>query len=105
MSEIMEFFDWSPFFWVWELKGSFPKILDNAKWGEQARELYKDAQRLLADIVKNQIFNPTAVVGIWPANSNGDDVDLYIGEKGKNVKTTTFHFLRQQGKRSDDQAY
>ena len=104
LRDVVEYFDWSPFFWTWELKGSFPKILDNPDWGKQARELYRDAEALLGEIVNNNIFNPSAVVGIWPANSVGDDVEIYSDAK-RSKKLETIHFLRQQGKRTDDQVY
>ncbi|MGI9535406.1 MAG: methionine synthase, partial [Thermodesulfobacteriota bacterium] len=104
LKDIIDYFDWSPFFWTWELKGSFPKILDNPDWGEQARELYRDAEELLGEIVNNKIFNPSAVVGIWPANSVGDDVEIYSDPK-RSETLETVHFLRQQGKRKENQIY
>jgi len=104
LKEIIDYFDWSPFFWTWELKGSFPKILDNPNWGKQARELYKDAEELLGEIINNKLFNPSAIAGIWPANSVGDDVEVY--SNAKRTKTLeNIHFLRQQGKRKEDQVY
>ncbi len=104
LEEVINYFDWSPFFWTWELKGSFPKILDNPKWGEQARELYRDAEELLGEIINKKLFNPSAVVGIWPANSKVDDVEIYTQGKKKEL-IETLHFLRQQGKRKEDQIY
>jgi len=104
LKEIINYFDWSPFFWTWELKGSFPKILDNPNWGEQARELYNDAEDLLGEIINNKLFNPSAIVGIWPANSVGDDVEIYTDDKRKEV-VENLHFLRQQGKRKEEQLY
>ena len=104
LKEIINYFDWSPFFWTWELKGSFPKILDNPNWGEQARELYNDAEELLGEIINNKLFNPSAIVGIWPANSVGDDVEIYTDDKRKEV-VENLHFLRQQGKRKEEQLY
>ncbi|MGH7885628.1 MAG: methionine synthase, partial [Thermodesulfobacteriota bacterium] len=106
LEELINYFDWSPFFWTWELKGSFPKILDNPKWGKQARDLYKDAEKLLGEIVNNKLFNPAAIVGIWPASSIGDDVEIYSDEsKSKIIETV--HFLRQQGqrKKADNQIF
>ena len=104
LEEVINYFDWSPFFWTWELKGSFPKILDNPEWGEQARELYSDAEELLGEIINKKLFNPSAVVGIWPANSRGDDIEVYAPGKKKELLESV-HFLRQQGKRKEGQVY
>lgn len=98
LEELINYFDWSPFFWTWELKGSFPKILDNPEWGEQARDLYKDAEKLLGDIINGKKFNPSAIVGIWPASRIGDDVEIYADESRSEI-IETVHFLRQQGQR------
>ncbi len=88
LSEIIPYIDWSPFFWTWELKGTYPKILGNDKYGTEAQKLFNDAQGLLTDIVKNNRFGPQVVVGIFPAYSHGDDV--IVNNK------TKLHFLRQQ---------
>ncbi|MEE9165100.1 MAG: vitamin B12 dependent-methionine synthase activation domain-containing protein, partial [Nitrospinota bacterium] len=104
LEEVINYFDWSPFFWTWELKGSFPKILDNPNWGKQARELYEDAEDLLGEIINNKLFNPSAIAGIWPANSVGEDIEIY--SNAKRTKTLeNIHFLRQQGKRKEGQVY
>lgn len=106
LEEVVNYFDWSPFFWTWELKGSFPKILENPKWGKQARELYNDAEKLLGEIVNEKKFNPSAILGIWPANSVGDDIEIYKDESRSEVLETV-HFLRQQGqkKKVDNQIF
>ncbi len=106
LEEVVNYFDWSPFFWTWELKGSFPKILDNPKWGKQARELYNDAEKLLGEIVNEKKFNPSAIVGIWPANRVGDDIEIYSDESRSQI-IKTVHFLRQQGqrKKANDQTF
>ncbi len=88
LEEIIAYIDWSPFFWTWELKGSYPKILGNEKYGQEAQKLFDDAQVLLLDIIKNKRFTPKVVVGIFRAFSKGDDVVVN--------NQTTFHFLRQQ---------
>lgn len=95
IDEILPFIDWSPFFWAWELKGKFPQILDNEKYGAEARKLYDDAQALLKQLAQNQRVKPKAVVGFWPAHSVGDDVVLYKDESAKE-ELATFRFLRQQ---------
>jgi 5-methyltetrahydrofolate--homocysteine methyltransferase len=98
LEEVIPFIDWSPFFWTWELKGTYPKILGNEKYGHEAQKLFHDAQILLNKIVKNKIFSPKVLIGIFPAYSQGDDV--VVDEK------TTLHFLRQQKEKiGDDGVY
>ena len=95
LHELVPYIDWSPFFHVWELRGRFPKILDHPEIGELARQLFEDAQKLLQDIVEGKLFVAKGVYGFWPANSVGDDIDLYTDESRQEV-LTTFHMLRQQ---------
>jgi 5-methyltetrahydrofolate--homocysteine methyltransferase len=95
LDELVPFIDWSPFFHTWELRGRFPKIFDDPVVGEQARHLYEDAQKLLQDIVHGRLFTARAAYGLWPANSVGDDIELYDDES-RSAVLTTFHMLRQQ---------
>ncbi len=88
LEELVELIDWGPFFNAWELAGRFPDILDDEIVGTQARELFNDAKAMLARIIKEKWISANAVIGLFPANSVGDDVVL--GNK------TTLHFLRQQ---------
>lgn len=104
LEEIVPFIDWSPLFWAWELKGVYPKIFEHKDYGIQARELYKDAQRLMKEIVVNKRFRARAVLGFWPANSVGDDIEIYTDESRKEV-LGTFHFLRQQKEKDGDGIY
>lgn len=76
LAELVERFDWKPFFETWELHGRFPDILQDEKVGETARGLYDDAKAMLKRIVDEKWFKPCAVVGIWPANSVGDDIEV-----------------------------
>ncbi len=76
LAELVERFDWKPFFETWELHGRFPDILNDEKVGETARGLYEDAKAMLKRIVDEKWFKPCAVVGIWPANSVGDDTEV-----------------------------
>jgi len=92
---LVEFIDWSPFFHVWELRGRYPAIFDDAVIGKQARELFDDAQKLVARIIDENLLTARGVFGFWPANSLGDDVDLYTNET-RREKRATFYFLRQQ---------
>jgi 5-methyltetrahydrofolate--homocysteine methyltransferase len=95
LDELVHYIDWSPFFHTWELRGRFPKIFDDPEVGEQARSLFEDAQKLLQDIVKGKLFTARGVYGIWPANSVGDDIEIYTDESRAEV-LTMFHMLRQQ---------
>ncbi|HIB17487.1 MAG TPA: methionine synthase, partial [Candidatus Lambdaproteobacteria bacterium] len=98
---LMEYIDWTPFFYTWEMKGRYPKILTDPKFGLEASKLFEDAQSLLRDIVENRRFQPKAVIGFFPANSDGDDILIYSDESRKKVQTT-FHTLRQQTAKADD---
>ncbi len=95
LSELVPYIDWSPFFHTWELRGRFPGIFDDPYVGKQARELYDDARKLLQDIVHGRLLQARAVYGFYPANSVGDDIELYTNESRREV-LTTFHSLRQQ---------
>jgi 5-methyltetrahydrofolate--homocysteine methyltransferase len=95
LNELKDMIDWLPFFQTWELKGRYPEILDDARVGPQARELFDDAKKMLDDIVKGKKLKAKACFGFWPANRNGDDVDLFADDKRKE-KLKTLHFLRQQ---------
>ncbi|MDI9848192.1 methionine synthase [Rhodoblastus sp. 17X3] len=103
VAELIPYIDWTPFFQTWELKGRFPKILDDEKQGEVARQLFEDAQKMLKRIVDERWFNPKAVLGFWPANAIGDDIALYTGES-RQEKLATLHTLRQQLARHDGKA-
>jgi 5-methyltetrahydrofolate--homocysteine methyltransferase len=98
IERIVPFIDWSPFFHTWELKGVFPRILDDPAAGPQARKLYEDAQALLERIVSRRELRAHAVYGFWPANSVGDDIEVYADENRLGV-LTVFHTLRQQSEK------
>ncbi len=95
LSTLVEYIDWSPFFHTWELRGRYPAIFEDETVGAQARELFAEAQQLLQTIVANQQLTARGVFGFWPANSLGDDVEVYQDEAREEV-CATFHFLRQQ---------
>lgn len=95
LEEIVPYIDWSPFFWTWELKGTYPKILGNEHYGSEAKKLFNDAKALLDKIIQDKIFKPKALVGIFPAYSQGDDVIVN--------NQTTFHFLRQQKEKINEE--
>ena len=100
LEEVVPFIDWTPFFHTWELRGVYPKILQHAQHGEEATKLFADAQRMLADFVANKSLKLQAVYGLFPANSVGDDVEVYTNGSRKHLRTK-FHFLRQQIEKGD----
>lgn len=91
----MAYIDWTPFFQTWEMAGSYPKILDDEVVGTEARKLFNDAQAMLKDIVAEQWLTARAVIGFYPANSQGDDVVVYTDE-ARQQPLETLHHLRQQ---------
>lgn len=96
LAELREFIDWQPFFNAWEMKGRFPDILNNPATGEAARKLYDDAQEMLDTLIKEKWLTANGVIGLFPANAVGDDVEVYTDDTRSEV-LTTLHNLRQQG--------
>ena len=99
---LRKYIDWTPFFLAWELKGRYPRILDDEKMGEQAKEIFEDAQRLLDEIIRGKLFRAKGVIGIFPANSVGDDLEVYKDERREEI-LATFHTLRQQNIKQKEQ--
>ena len=95
IADVVPFIDWTPFFQTWQLFGKFPRILQDKVVGEEARKLHKDAQAMLRTIQKEQWVKLSAVYGIFPAQSRGEEVVL--GEQGE---LGSFYFLRQTGEKS-----
>ena len=96
LEQLVDTIDWTPFFITWELAGKFPKILDDKIVGEQARELYQDAQVMLTRIVDENLLTAKAVVGFWPCARTGpDELSVYADESRSDV-IATLHHLRQQ---------
>ncbi|TCO40387.1 methionine synthase (B12-dependent) [Dokdonella fugitiva] len=93
LAELVERIDWSPFFNAWELAGRYPAILDDAIVGAQAKELYRDARAMLERIVAGKWLTARGVIGFWPAQSVGDDIELRDDAGGR---IATLHHLRQQ---------
>ena len=98
LEELVDYFDWSPFFHAWELRGRFPAIFDDPVVGIEARKLYDDARRLLDEIVHNRRFRARGAMGIWRANRIGEDIHLYA-DASATAPVATFHGLRQQMKK------
>ncbi|MFP4674017.1 MAG: methionine synthase [Opitutales bacterium] len=104
LEEIAEFMDWSPLFWTWELKGVYPKILDHKKYGAEAREIHEEAKKLLDRIIKEKQFRARSVVGLWPCNSVGEDIEIYSDNDRSEVLGVA-HCLRQQKKKENSDTY
>lgn len=98
LAELVKFIDWSPFFDAWELKGRYPGILTDEVVGEEASKLFADAQNMLRQVVDEKWLQAKAVIGLFPANAVGDDVELYQDDSREQV-STVFHFLRQQSEK------
>lgn len=102
LAEIREYIDWTPFFSSWQLAGKFPAILKDPVVGIEAEKLYHDAQKLLDRIIKEKWLTAQAVIGIFPAASIGDDVEIYANEL-RDKPLEVLHFLRQQRKKAPGQ--
>ncbi len=103
LDEIKNYIDWTPFFIAWEMKGKYPTIFENAKYGTEAIKLFDEAQVLLNKILDEKLLTANAIYGIFPANSIDDDIEIYEDETRKNVKSV-FHTLRQQADKASSLA-
>jgi 5-methyltetrahydrofolate--homocysteine methyltransferase len=95
IGELRAYIDWTPFFQTWELKGKYPAILENPGVGEQARSLLADANAMLDRMEAEESLSPRAVVGLFPANAVGDDIEVYADDERSEV-LAVIHGLRQQ---------
>ena len=102
LAEIRSFIDWSPFFHAWEIRGRYPALLDDPEIGPRCRELFNDAQALLDRLLNEKLLHGKAVYGFFPAVRVGDDVELYTDDTRTQI-LTTFHTLRQQMDKPEDQ--
>ncbi|MFN2430024.1 MAG: methionine synthase [Cryomorphaceae bacterium] len=101
LREIAGYIDWTPFFQTWDLHGKFPAILTDKVVGVEANKVYKDATEMLKEIITNKWLTARAVIGVWPANSNGNDsVDVFTENR---EVIHTFEFMRQQVKKAASQ--
>jgi 5-methyltetrahydrofolate--homocysteine methyltransferase len=96
VAELREYIDWQPFFNAWEMKGKFPDILNNPATGEAARKLYDDAQDMLDRLIKEKWLTANGVIGLFPANAVGDDIEVYADDDRTEIRATLRN-LRQQG--------
>lgn len=99
--QIRKYIDWTPFFSVWELKGRYPEIFENDKYGKEARRIFDDANRLLDRIIENRLLKANGIVGLFPANSLDDDIIIFRDEKRDGV-LETLHTIRQQMIKSEN---
>ncbi len=98
LATLRDFIDWTPLFHAWGLKGVYPRILEHPEQGEQARQIFADANVLLDRIIEGNLITARGVYGFFPANAVGDDIELYTDDTRK-IVLTRFHFLRQQANR------
>ncbi|MCW0481502.1 methionine synthase [Gaoshiqia sediminis] len=100
IAELRKYIDWNFFFFVWELKGRFPDILEDEVQGEQARKVYADAQQMLDEIIDKKMLQANGIYGIWPAQADGDDIVLFEDE-ACSKEYGRFYHLRQQEKKKE----
>jgi len=101
LSELVKFIDWTPFFRTWELKGKYPSIFNDEVYGIEAQKLFNEANNYLQKIIDEKKLTANGIVGIFPANSVGDDIEVYKDEISKELLTKLFT-LRQQNIKSEN---
>ncbi|NBD28407.1 MAG: methionine synthase, partial [Alphaproteobacteria bacterium] len=101
VAALRDYIDWTPFFATWEMKGQYPAILDDPDKGETARELFDNAQAMLDRVEAEGWFTPRGVVGLWPANSLGDDIVVWTGEDRKTLRARMPQLRQQRNKTGD----
>ena len=109
LAELLPYIDWNPFFQVWQLRGKYPNrgypnIFKDETVGVEAKKLHDDALALIDEVVQKKMLTAKGVVGIWPANAVGDDIQVYAAD-GSGKDLGTFHTLRQQEEREDSVYY
>ncbi len=100
LENLVPYIDWTPFFQTWEMKGRYPKILNDPNYGVEAKKLFDDAQEMLHKIVNEKWIQANAVFGFYPANVQEDDTILVYADEDRKEATTQFHTLRQQGEKA-----
>jgi 5-methyltetrahydrofolate--homocysteine methyltransferase len=104
LEELVPYIDWTPFFHTWELRGSYPRIFEDEFVGKEAKKLYEEARILLDKIISDKSLKAKGVIGFWPANSVGDDIELYTDESRTQIYRT-IHTLRQQAEKAAEEPY
>ena len=102
LATLREYIDWTPFFHTWEMKGVYPRILDDPEKGAQARQLFQEANVLLDQIIEQKLLRASGVYGFFPANAVGDDVEIF-SDASRSEVFQRFHFLRQQANREGNE--
>ncbi|WLQ15584.1 methionine synthase [Hahella aquimaris] len=102
LQELVDYIDWTPFFISWDLAGKYPRILQDEKVGEAARQLFQDAQKMLSHIIDNNLLKARAVVGIWPSNRISDEDTVLYTDESKSAPLATLSHLRQQTQREQN---
>ncbi len=105
LKDLVDRIDWSPFFQSWDLHGLYPRILNDKVVGEQAQQLFADAQTMLQQIIDEKWLTARAVMGLFPANAVGDDIELYTSDARDEVQMTLHHLRQQTEKRNDAPNY
>ncbi len=103
LGELAAYIDWTPFFSTWEMKGTYPMILDDDRYGVAARALFADAQAMLRQMIDEKWLTARGVIGFWPANAVGDDIELYTDDT-RGTRLAVLHGLRQQIARDSGRA-
>jgi len=96
LRELAKYIDWTPFFATWQIKGTYPGVLEHERYGETARQLFEDAQALLKQMLDEQWVRAHGVVGFWPANAVGDDDIAIYTDESRSERLATLYTLRQQ---------
>jgi 5-methyltetrahydrofolate--homocysteine methyltransferase len=99
LEALRNYIDWTPFFLTWEMKGKYPSILENDKHGKEAKKLFDDANKLLDEIIAGNLLTANGVIGLFAANSEGDDIEIY-SEESRDGEVNFLHTLRQQMKKA-----
>jgi len=97
---LRKYIDWTPFFQTWEMKGKYPKIFEDKTTGAEAKKLFNDANKLLDKIISENLLQANGVVGLFPANSDGDDIEVYSDETRKRI-LLSLHTLRNQNTKAE----
>jgi 5-methyltetrahydrofolate--homocysteine methyltransferase len=105
LERLVDRIDWTPFFSAWELAGRFPRILDDDVVGEEARKLHADGLNMLEQLVQEQWLSARAVIGLFPANSVGDDIEVYTDIKRSELLVRLHHLRQQDAKKNRQPNY
>jgi 5-methyltetrahydrofolate--homocysteine methyltransferase len=100
LEEIVPYIDWTPFFHAWQMRGSYPRILEHPEQGAVARDLYDSGRKLLKRLVLDRSLHAFGVYGFFPASSDGDDIVVYTDDT-RTTERARFHTLRQQRPKAD----